>query len=144
MKKYIIALFAFLLPIVRRALIQVAADELTKVAYPTRKRTPRTSYAQPPRGYTDQVTMKKVPTEARFHDVLMVAFDITGPNRALVSEYLAAFMPPVDFEHHTGSNIDSWWIADDNFDGDCDSAVFVTKGKQEEARELLRAHGLVE
>lgn len=78
-----------------------------------------------------------------FHDVLMIAFDITAASPAIAYQWLLEQMPSVT----EGGDIklDSYWVADDeSVDSDCDSAVFVTKGKQEEARELLRKHGLVD
>jgi hypothetical protein len=79
-----------------------------------------------------------------FADVLMVAFDLSGPNKEATHEWLMNEMPATG--EHLGSEIDldAWWIADDDGDSDCDSAVFVTKGCQATARKLLREHGLVE
>lgn len=153
-------LIAFLLPIVGKAALQTAADVISDAAYPERRRMPRrTSYNHPPRGYTDLVDYSKKDVgetarlfefkdspEAsfrdrdRYHDVIMVAFDITGPNQALVYEWLNNQMPAttnIDEEYY----LDAWWIADDDAPGDCDSAVFVPKGDQEAARAVLRERG---
>lgn len=163
----ILRFIKFLLPILRTSVIQVAADTLTDLAYPrpTRRFSPRTNYNQRPRGYTDTVKepnpfpagtanhlrhhygLPPVETGKAFHDVLMVAFDITGPNAGLVYEWLESKMPHADRVYNTPEaliNLDSWWIADDNADGDLDSAVFVPKGRQEEARQVLRENGLYE
>ena len=164
MLKYLKQLFMFLAPIFKTAAIQVAADELNKKAYPTRRpgfRTyerPRASYAQKPRSYTDKVdpsyeearTGKFRPdanyetarAAKQYHDVVMVAFDIAGPNALLVQSVLEGLMPATG-NHNEGVGIDAWWIADDVVgNSDCDSAVFVKPGKQREARQLLRDHGL--
>ena len=167
MFKYLKQLFLFLLPILKQTTIQVAAEELTKMANPPRRsrygynaferpiyRGPRIS---PEKTYEEARTGKFQDTRSQhikknnFHDVLMVAFDISGPNTQLVHEWLASQMPSAG-DHQYGYikgdpiNIDAWWIAnDERFDGsDTDSAVFVSKGNQEAARQLLREHGLVD
>lgn len=78
-----------------------------------------------------------------FHDVLMVAFDISGPNKQATHEWLIDNMPKARGYEADSIDLDAWWIADDDAFGDCDSAVFVSKGNQAEARRLLRQHGLV-
>lgn len=83
-----------------------------------------------------------------YHDVLMVAFDIVGPNKEAVHQWLQDQMPetgdhPVGYikgERSKNINLDSWWIADDDAYGDQDSAIFVPKGQQHECRELLANH----
>jgi hypothetical protein len=86
--------------------------------------------------------------ENGFHDVLMVAFDLRGSNAKSVHEWLHEQMPKPGIHpgHSADIDLDSWWVANDQrFDrSDCDSAVFVTPGCQEEARKLLRGHGLVQ
>lgn len=186
MRKYFASIFAFLVPILRTAIIQVAADELSRVAYPARSR--RRVYTGPYESYNrvgraqartrehgDLVaTLRKERGEGRsyayiaskhdmaessvrsllnpepsiqgpFHDVLMVAFDLSGPDTENVHQWLMDNMPEAG-AHGDKDEIylDSWWIAnDERFDWTgTDSAVFVIKGKQEEARNLLREHGL--
>lgn len=82
-----------------------------------------------------------------FHDVIMVAFDLTAPNAKRGHEWLMSQMPAGGTVHGVRDEIylDAWWVANDQrFDGsDCDSAVFVTKGNQSKARALLREHGLL-
>jgi hypothetical protein len=157
--KYLKVAFAFLLPIVGKAVASVAADELNRYVGP-RPGRPYTRYAHRPPTSRIQATRNvgRAVREAReldekFHDVLMVAFDLKGPDAGLAHEWLHNQMPrPGD---HLGRDnddetvditLDSWWVANDQrFDrSDTDSAVFVTKGKQKEARALLRMHGLVE
>lgn len=80
-----------------------------------------------------------------YHDVLMVAFDISGPNMHLVKQFLYNYMPVTGAQVFQGEKIylDSYWIADDSAgDSDCMSAVFVNKGDQESARGFLRRGGL--
>lgn len=83
-----------------------------------------------------------------FHDVLMVAFDLKGRDAETVHRWLQAQMPRCG-EHVEGYvrgdgagtvDLDSWWVAnDERFDGsDTDSAVFVPKGTQERARNILK------
>lgn len=84
--------------------------------------------------------------DRRYHDVVLIAFDITGPNQATVYETLESIIPQNvrDGQEigNSGCTIDSWWIADDDYDGaDCDSAVFVKKGRQIPARAVLRNSG---
>jgi len=84
-----------------------------------------------------------------FHDVIMVAFDLRGRSAKDVHYWLQERMPNGDSDYEDGNRgeirLDSWWVAnDERFDGsDCDSAVFVSMGKQAEARALLRQHGLL-
>lgn len=85
---------------------------------------------------------------AEFHDVLMVAFDIRGLTAQRAQEWLMDGLPdPGKYKFYDGDLVlDSWWFAnDERFDGsDTDSAVFVRKGCQKQARKLLREHGLVD
>ena len=81
-----------------------------------------------------------------YHDVLLVAFDVTGNSLAQTQTALVNLLPKVsDLPESDDFGMDSWWIAnDERIDrSDCDSAVFVKKGAQEEARRLLRKHGLL-
>lgn len=165
----------FLLPIIKTAAIETAADITYEAAYgrrpvkpfrPTRRDTGYTRYNRlEPRRRTEfeayaekdvQETMDlfgprdedgKFDPEANrgFHDVLMVAFDLTGPNALIAQQWLMERLPkPNDTDSVV--NLDSWWIAnDERHDGsDCDSAIFVRKGQQAEARQLLRERGLVD
>lgn len=79
------------------------------------------------------------------HDVIVVAFDVFGMNKKEIYKFLSVNMPVAAYYPSSDIVLDAWWIADDD-DAltDCDSAVFVTKGNQYAARELLKAHGLVE
>jgi hypothetical protein len=143
--------FAFLLPILKQATAEAALDIIDDLVYTNEKRRPRTR-----RGYTryNKPTVTRHENSnppfqmdnAGYHDVVMVAFDIMGPNAAVAHEWLYSQLPQGDAYYGDNEEIrlDAWWMADDErFDGsDCDSAVFVTKGKQAEARELLRKHGL--
>lgn len=163
MSELIKRFFRFLLPIFRVAVVQVAADELTKLAYPDR-RTSRADYLDrryhtpynriAPRTRREAVrNVGRAVREAddihfpnrKFQDVLMVAFDLTGPSAHNVHQWLQDNMPEPG-EHGDAGEIylDSWWVANDlRFDGsDTDSAVFVAKGNQMEARALLSEHGL--
>lgn len=146
---------AFLLPILGKAALQTASDVLADVAYPDRRTSRRTSYSQPPRGYTDTVDLDATVDEPQlfgeshqgneYHDVLMMAFDISGPNMHVVKEFLYNYMPVTGEQVFNGERIylDSYWIADDDAgDSDCMSAVFVHKGDQESARGFLRRGGL--
>lgn len=149
----------FLLPIVRTAGVQVAADLINDLAYggttgprPYRRRPYYTSYnrmaTRPPvaaRGYIKHE--HKVQHE--FHDVLMVAFDLKGRSAEDVHQWLMNEMPVTGdhYSRHYGDiNLDSWWVAnDERFDGsDTDSAVFVKKGQQKAGREALHSYGLVD
>ena len=163
MRKFFAGLLAFMLPIVRKAAIQTLADELTKHAYPegTRRRYQPNAYSRLGRSYYDNIPPQRrrprvenfdVETTGYthagkpFHDVLMVAFDISGPSAREAHRWLMDNMPSAG----TGGDndeiyLDSWWVAnDERFDGDSDtsSAVFVKKGNQEQARVLLALHGL--
>lgn len=164
MKKYIAMIVAFIAPILGKAFLQSAADELARVAYPPTERRRYPAYNRRPSSYsghnrvgenpftsfTQKGTGRKatVPTHEldAFHDVLMVAFDIRGTDRETVEAFIQNYMPITGRQMFNGKNVnlDSFWIADDDsFDSDCDSAVFVSKGNQAKARELLREHGLV-
>lgn len=85
---------------------------------------------------------------AEFHDVLLVAFDIRGLDAERAHNWLMDGLPFVGTYPFISGDLvlDSWWVAnDERFDGsDTDSAVFVRKGCQEQARALLREHGLVD
>ena len=72
--------------------------------------------------------------------IVLVAFDVYGDSPQHAQQVV---MRQLGHVRDTGE-VDSWWIAEDNrHDGsDCDSAVFVKPGRQREARDLLRAHGL--
>lgn len=171
MIKYIKTFFLWLLPILRSAGIQVAADELARVAYSDRVRKPRTygSRDYTPYGFRPRTRREAVRNVGRavreaeefkqpfnmvdnkpFHDVLMVAFDLKGRSARDVHEWLQSVMPGGDSTYkslnHGDIHLDSWWVAnDERFDrSDCDSAVFVSKGNQRVARQLLRDAGLVE
>ncbi len=157
MKNLLKAFFLFLFPIFKQAVIQTAADGLTKMAYPdTRRRSTQIRlgpddrsrvHMGPAKSMSGQVKKNVFADPTPFHDVLMVAFDIFGPNQALAEEFIANYLPEPGVQTFKGQriNLDSFWFANDvRGDGsDTDSAVFVTKGKQAEARALLREHGLV-
>jgi len=72
--------------------------------------------------------------------VVLVAFDVYGDSPQHAQEVVMRQLGNV---RDTGE-VDSWWIAEDNRvdRSDCDSAVFVRPGRQRQARDLLRAHGL--
>lgn len=163
MLNYIKKILLFLLPILRNAAIQATADALTRVAYPEhparkirrdldrvrrqdRQASPyRTSYSRlgPVAEYMSNPHGDR--TRLAQHDVVMVAFDITGRSQKDVYAWLADNMPESETFHGEKDEIyiDSWWIADDDADGDCDSAVFVNKGRQKDARMFLHANGFV-
>lgn len=173
---YLIAFLKWLLPIVRQATIQVAADTLTEAAYPKRRGTrygfnqynrkvSRSGYnrygvsaadeeadrlqgererreIEALRKYAEKdveltKTLWQQNVKHGYHDVLLVAFDISAPNPVIAQEFLKTHMPAATDYAPSGVSIDSWWIADDNADGDCDSAIFVAKGRQGEAREFM-------
>lgn len=162
MLKYLKAFFAFMLPIVRKAAVQIAADELTKAAYAdgkgnaVRRRTSYSRYDRPDtwRRATDDIPRQRavafdVETKGfthegrEFHDVLLVAFDISGPTHAEVCTWLRDNMPATGLGGDRDEiYLDAWWIADDKSIDDTDSAVFVKKGWQEKARRLLRLHNM--
>lgn len=149
-KKYLAMLFAFLFPVVKRAAEAAIADEIWKWIHkhepkacvcpahkPVQKNRPKRNMPEP----------KTYAETGQFHDVLLVAFDVSGQNKRDVHRWLHAQMPKpsLSYDPRETAFLDSWWIAnDDRFDGsDCDSAVFVTKGNQEQARITLRSVGLV-
>lgn len=185
-------LLAFLLPIVRSAALEVAADVVNEAAYPRRR--PYTSYRRysrprPAASYTFKRPDISSPDEFRdaygvnrlrpmpakgyvkdehkeensdryhenydkvhnnpdgFHDVLLVAFDVRGKTALEVHNWLESQMPYADTFYGENEDIyvDSWWVAnDERFDGsDTASAVFVPKGDQEAAREVLREKGFI-
>jgi hypothetical protein len=140
-------ILAFLLPILGRATLQVAADELHRFAYPDRKRVRVTQKGTDYSTFVDRNEQydRVMNNPSRYHDVLMVAFDLTGKDPEDVQAWLMDQMPEAGLQGDSGEiYLDSWWIAnDERFDrSDCDSAVFVAKGRQVEARELLHSHGL--
>lgn len=170
MYNYLKRFFLFLLPILRKAAVQVLADELTRVAYPETARRRRPYYSSLTHHYhpyAPRSTRYKSLSEARierdnarkarriqgyrgyhmdpkqtagFHDVLLVAFDLSGPNAQATHEWLHENLPsPGTGGDNDEINLDSWWVAnDDRFDGsDADSAVFVPFGKQAQARDWL-------
>lgn len=146
MSKYIASFFSILFPILRSAIAQVAADELDRLAHSGRR--PKSRYNRPRRpevrrsNDTHRPFQHYSPIQSStegFHDVLMVAFDITGRTAEQVHKWLQAQMPTPD-SYPNDVSLDSWWVAnDERFDrSDNDSAVFVHKGYQEQARHLLR------
>lgn len=155
MYKHLKRFFLFLLPIVRKAAVQVLADELTRVAYPDRPRRRYTPYYDRRPSIRNRGRVVDSPNwhraqmglpEPVFHDVLLVAFDLRGPNAQATHEWLHENLPsPGTGGDNDEINLDSWWVAnDERFDGsDTDSAVFVPIGHQEEARVLLNEHGLL-
>lgn len=155
---------AFVLPVIGTAATKAIADEVVKYAYkdepPYRRnryygvsRTNARSQHPSMSTFTQKGTGRKatIPTDEifdrKFHDVLMIAFDITGYSPAAVREFLMERMPTpgkVETAEQGQINLDDWWIADDEVSlDDRDSAVFVSKGNQAAARTLLREHGLV-
>lgn len=155
MYKYITRFFFWLFPIVKQALVQVLAEEIHKFAYPDRpyrrlEPTPYTRYARPPRTRREAVrNVGRAVREAdalthegrQFHDVLLVAFDISGPSARETHQWLMDNMPSTGLGGDTDEiYLDAWWVAnDERFDrSDTDSAVFVHKGYQGQARNLLR------
>lgn len=155
MLNHITNFFKFLFPILRSAIVQVAADELTRIAYPKRpfsRRPPHTSYTRysPSRAMREPFERETVEPgnngiSHKYHDVVMIAFDVEGSNIEDVHNWLMDQMPEPGTHGDAGEiNFDSWWVAnDDRFDGsDCDSAVFVAPGKQKEARKVLWQAGL--
>lgn len=160
--KYVRMFLAFILPILGKTVLTVAADELARVAYPPTSRNRYPAY----RRYDSVRTARRIPPTPMpgtvnynrqeqglaenpgFHDTLLVAFDVFGPSAEVVHDWLQLRMPAADrlYSDPEGNRIrlDSWWVAnDERFDrSDCDSAVFVEKGKQVEARNYLRMRGL--
>lgn len=158
MKNLLKALFLFFLPIFKQAAAQAVVTKVSEYAYPPRTRPQYNQYGirsdfprrAPAPGTINYARMqagmplapRKV-MDPKYHDVLMLALDITGPNQALVHAFLEGLMPETG-EQDNGVNVDSWWIADDDYPHcDTDSAVFVSKGNQAAARKLLRENGLV-
>lgn len=118
-------------------------------AYPTYRRQSYTSYTRPRQNYSEFGAHRQPYSPKGFHDVIMVAFDVSGPDAKTAHEWLTTNLPKADYTHHVVNgevHLDSWWVANDQrFDrSDQDSAVFVRRGKQAEARKLLRHHGLVD
>lgn len=158
MLKIISSFFNFILPIVRKAVVQVAADELSKAAYGNGRPARRYNRSTPYSNYVPRQRSARTRSseagkhEARsilrseFHDVLLVAFDLRGRDARDVQTWLGDNLPEAGTFHGDADEIylDSWWIANDErfIPSDTDSAVFVKKGSQEEARALLREHGL--
>lgn len=83
------------------------------------------------------------PATEREH-VILVAFEVNGTTREQAERKLHERLVPVLRSRDALSPVESWWVAEDErFDGsDCDSAVFVKPGKQEQAVAVLRAAGL--
>lgn len=154
--KHIKAIIALFLSIFGKAVTRTIVDEVVKYAYsegekPLTKRQAtvnagkavRHAYPDPP----------KVPPfdydKAGYHDVVLVAFDVLGPNASIVHEWLHNQMPKPgdhaargDNDETVAVNLDAWWIAeDDSYDSVCDSAVFVPKGDQAAARGVLLRAG---
>lgn len=162
MHKYVVHFFLWLFPIFKQAAIQVLAEEIHKRAYPNHPyRRPRDGYLRLPAPTSHEqrvrVTQKGTgrsvtidpnePASGGYHDVILVAFDISGRSRKHVEEFLTPYFPnPNQHEmlEDAGIGMDSWWFADDTRveHTDADSAVFVTKGKQDEARRSLRGLNL--
>lgn len=163
MYSIIVRFIKFLLPILKTASIQVAADTINDIAYQGSSRKPPRpyrymSYARPrtygsrdhsslgfkPRAVGDNPK----PMNREFHDVLLVAFDIFGRDAEDAHKWLMENLPEAGQTHGDVGEIflDSWWVAnDERFDrSDTDSAVFVSKGNQAAARKLLREAGLVD
>lgn len=77
--------------------------------------------------------------------VIIVAFGVTAESRKEAEEFLHGALPrPNETVPLPAQRIEDWWVAEDErYDrSDNDSAVFCIPGKQQEARDLLRAHGL--
>lgn len=78
------------------------------------------------------------------HDVIIMAFEVDtkteNPQTALMG-HLQHLVPET---WDTDNEVVSWWIAqDERLDGsDNDSAVFVKKGNEREAQDLLKRYGL--
>lgn len=159
MLNFLKKILLFLLPIVRTAVAEVAAEEITKWGNTKRQKRNYIDYAERDVEMTEDLydrprTMEDVDLLERdrirlvkdegFHDVLMVAFDVSGPNRDVVEDFLITHMPERGRQLFKGRlvNLDDFWIADDGSNSDCDSAVFVLKGNQDSARGLLARHGL--
>ena len=171
MYEFIKRFFAWLLPLIKDAAAVIIAEEVEKFVFAkTDRPTPRTTYRRggyiPPQNRTrpPESTVNKIRRDAGmtapegyikgfdvetsgtdYHDVIMVAFDITARSQNAAYEWLADNMPTAEnYKSFAGDiNLDSWWIADDNNTfSDCDSAVFVHKGNQAVARHILRTRGL--
>ena len=156
--KYIKIFIAFITPIIGKALAQTAADEIDRRASrPGSANWHRERQGGRPVWNTEKRQFEYArgvgPTDifktGDFHDVLLVAFDITGPNPQVVHEWLHNQMPKPERIYGQGTvetnvMLDSWWVANDmRFDGsDTDSAIFIPKGKQNLARQILRENGL--
>jgi len=155
MYKYIVQFMKFILPILGKAGVRAIVDEAVKFAYADQPKKGYTRFVQKGSGRVADIPTDEVPKfdydKASYHDVVMVAFDVMGPNASIVHEWLHNQMPKTgdalargDKDETVVVNLDAWWVAnDERYDGsDCDSAVFVPMGKQDEARRLLREHGI--
>ena len=86
------------------------------------------------------------PTDLGINTIL-VAFCITGAEREQAERLLHDRLPKGDApltSDDDGPYLDSWWVAEDTrYDrSDCDSAIFVPKGKQAAVGELLWKDGV--
>lgn len=168
MYNYLVRFFKFLLPIIGKTSLQIAADSLAEAAYPGTTRVrgysratgryPRYTERRPPASRNqairnvgravreaDEMSLRKIHVEyGGYHDVLMVAFDISGTSKDDVHNWLAGCLPDAGDYEGSGIALDAWWIADDDAEGDLDSAVFVSKGNQAMARDVLRQYKLVD
>lgn len=143
MIKIFTSFFAWFMPILRKAAVQIIAEEINKLVEPHRRRESLRNVSY----FYDHPRARPMHNRygGEFHDVLLIAFDITAPDALAAHEWLMDNMPAVGLGGDNDEiNLDSWWIAnDERFDrSDTDSAVFVAMGKQEEARALLRENGL--
>lgn len=81
---------------------------------------------------------------AQEHVFLVAVQTTTGLTREEAELNVHEWLGGVDEQDIDERTVESWWIAeDDRHDrSDCDSAVFVTPGKQQEARALLLKNNL--
>lgn len=107
MKKSLKALFLFLLPIFKTALSQAVAEKVLEYAYPEGKgprgynqhgvRNPHTpgtvNYTRWEQGIRRPAPSSRRYVEPKFDGVVMIAFDIIGPNQAVVEEWLNSRLP---------------------------------------------------
>ena len=92
--KYIKIFLAFITPIIGKALAQTAVDEINKFVYGAKPSRSRVVYRrQAPRPgsanwHRERQGMSPAPVfeTGEFHDVLMVAFDLTGHSPQVVHE----------------------------------------------------------